>query len=184
MLYQRLWRWHSIDPALCQRPAFTDHRRILKHCLFSVLDAQPKAGWRRAACWGALPLATPPSVVVNKSEQTRTICITFVQCWTNVEDVSLTLYKCYTKCFVFAGIVVLMRSANTHQTRDVDPMLGRRQRRRANINPALGLLLYMLCHGIPDDATHLFFSSRFEPRTAWRQTTDFSFKPRECWFTL
>ena len=29
----------------------------------------------------------------------------FVQCWTNVEDVGPTLYKCYTKClFVFAGM--------------------------------------------------------------------------------
>ena len=24
------------------------------------------------------------------------ICITFVQCWNNVEDVGPTLYKCYT----------------------------------------------------------------------------------------
>ena len=33
------------------------------------------------------------------AQQTRNICITFVQCWTNVEDVGPTLYK----CFVFAG---------------------------------------------------------------------------------
>ena len=30
------------------------------------------------------------------SQQTQSICITFVQCWTNVEDVGPTLYKCYT----------------------------------------------------------------------------------------
>ena len=30
------------------------------------------------------------------SKQTRRICITFVQRWTNVEDAGPTLYKCYT----------------------------------------------------------------------------------------
>ena len=29
-------------------------------------------------------------------EQTHNICITFVQCWTNVKDVGPRLYKCYT----------------------------------------------------------------------------------------
>ena len=28
------------------------------------------------------------------------ICITFVQCWTNGEDVGPTLYKCYTSVFL------------------------------------------------------------------------------------
>ena len=28
-----------------------------------------------------------------RTHQTQNICITFVQCWTNVEDVGLTLYK-------------------------------------------------------------------------------------------
>ena len=27
--------------------------------------------------------------------KTKTFCITFIQCWTNVEDVGPTLYKCY-----------------------------------------------------------------------------------------
>ena len=30
------------------------------------------------------------------TQQTQNICITFIQCWTNVEDVGPTLYKCYT----------------------------------------------------------------------------------------
>ena len=30
------------------------------------------------------------------------ICITFVQCRTNVEDVGATLYRCYTDVFLFA----------------------------------------------------------------------------------
>ena len=28
-------------------------------------------------------------------QQTQNISITFIQCWTNVEDVGPTLYKCY-----------------------------------------------------------------------------------------
>ena len=37
------------------------------------------------------------------TQQTQNICITLVQCWTNVEDVGPTLYKCYTNIFGFAG---------------------------------------------------------------------------------
>ena len=33
----------------------------------------------------------------ENSQQTQNICITFVQCWANVEDVGPALYKCYTK---------------------------------------------------------------------------------------
>ena len=35
----------------------------------------------------------------------KIICITFVQCWTNVEDVGPTLYKCYTNVLCMLGIV-------------------------------------------------------------------------------
>ena len=37
------------------------------------------------------------------AQQKQNNCIPFIQCWTNVEDVGLTLYECYTKWFVFAG---------------------------------------------------------------------------------
>ena len=37
------------------------------------------------------------------SQQTQTICITFVQCWANVEDVGPTLYKCYTDVLCLLG---------------------------------------------------------------------------------
>ena len=39
------------------------------------------------------------AILVKLSQQTRNICITFLPCWTNVEDdedVGPTLYKCYT----------------------------------------------------------------------------------------
>ena len=38
-------------------------------------------------------------VYTSFTQQTQTICITFIQCWTNVEDVGPTLYKCYTHVF-------------------------------------------------------------------------------------
>ena len=37
------------------------------------------------------------------SQQRQNICITFVQCWTNVEDVGPTLYKCYTNILCLLG---------------------------------------------------------------------------------
>ena len=39
------------------------------------------------------------------SQQTQTICITFIQRRPNVFDVGPTLYKCYKKCFVFTGVL-------------------------------------------------------------------------------
>ena len=30
----------------------------------------------------------------------RVYCITFVECWTNVEDVGPTLYKCSSSCIM------------------------------------------------------------------------------------
>ena len=37
------------------------------------------------------------------SQQTQHICITFVQYWTNAEDVGPTLYKCYTNVLCLLG---------------------------------------------------------------------------------
>ena len=37
-------------------------------------------------------------------QQSQNICITFVQCWTNVEDVGPTLYKCYTSVLCLLGL--------------------------------------------------------------------------------
>ena len=51
---------------------------------------------------------TPPTPLRSEdasvgAQQTQNICITFVQCWTSVEDVGTTLYKCYTNvlCLLF-----------------------------------------------------------------------------------
>ena len=41
---------------------------------------------------------------VNRlTQQTQNICITFIQCWTNVEDVGPTLHKCYTYALCLLG---------------------------------------------------------------------------------
>ena len=41
---------------------------------------------------------------MKAAQQTQNICITFVQCWTNVEDVGTTLHKCYTISCVYWAI--------------------------------------------------------------------------------
>ena len=40
---------------------------------------------------------------LGKTQQTQNISITFVQCWTNVEDVGPTLYKCYANVLYLMG---------------------------------------------------------------------------------
>ena len=40
-----------------------------------------------------------------ETQHTRNICVAFVQCRPNAEDVGPTLYKMLHKCFVFAGLV-------------------------------------------------------------------------------
>ena len=40
---------------------------------------------------------------IGHSQQTQNICITFVKCWANVEDVGTTLYKCYTNVLCVLG---------------------------------------------------------------------------------
>ena len=37
------------------------------------------------------------------SEQTQSIFKTFIQCWTNIEDVVPPLYKCYTNVLCLPG---------------------------------------------------------------------------------
>ena len=39
--------------------------------------------------------STDLDLTPSSSQQTQTICITFIQCWTSVEDAGPTFYKCY-----------------------------------------------------------------------------------------
>ena len=42
------------------------------------------------------------------------ICITFVQCWPNVEDVGTTLYKCYANvCWIVDDLIDIKLHAIT-----------------------------------------------------------------------
>ena len=41
---------------------------------------------------------------LRSAQLTQNICITFVQCWSNVEDVGPTLYKCYTIFLCLLGM--------------------------------------------------------------------------------
>ena len=56
----------------------------------------------------------------------------FIQCWTNVEDVGPTLYKCYT------NVLCLLGRRTFSQTLYISPMLGQSRRRWPNIKTALG----------------------------------------------
>ena len=40
-------------------------------------------------------------------KQTQNICIAFIQCWTNVEDVGPTLYKCFTNILCLLGMLII-----------------------------------------------------------------------------
>ena len=45
-------------------------------------------------------------VSVSDTQVTQNVCIIFVQCRTNVEDVRSTLYKCYTNALCLLGTYV------------------------------------------------------------------------------
>ena len=50
--------------------------------------------------------------------------MTFIQCWTNVEDVGTTLYKCYTNVLCLLGRVVVSTAAFHARVRGSVPGLG------------------------------------------------------------
>ena len=52
------------------------------------------------------------------SQQTQNICITFIQCWTNVEDVGPTLYKCYTNVLCLLGSLTILHCFGPVQNLD------------------------------------------------------------------
>ena len=60
-----------------------------------------KVSTSRQLVWLSSSNKNPTSLSLSRtdgltSQQTQSICITFVQCRTNVEDVGPTMYKCYT----------------------------------------------------------------------------------------
>ena len=79
---------------LCVVPSTLD---MTRHMVY-VLDP-----WRVASGTCILLMASSMACSQNHFQQTQHICITFIQCWTNVEDVGPTLYKCYTKVLCLLG---------------------------------------------------------------------------------
>ena len=52
-------------------------------------------------------LPRPKQSAINcrwSNQYTQNICMTFIQCWLNVEDVEPTLYKCYTNVLCWLGM--------------------------------------------------------------------------------
>ena len=84
--------WQGIPPRRRQPPP---PRRRDDPCLSTVWifdPAQiPVRTWVSDWC-----RARYPDAISEQSQKTQNICITFIQRWTNVEDVGPTLYKCYT----------------------------------------------------------------------------------------
>ena len=60
----------------------------------------------------------------------------FMQCWTNVEDVGPTLYKCYTNVLCLLGRGLSLKHCRLHLF-NVGSMLGQRRRRWPSIKTAL-----------------------------------------------
>ena len=61
--------------------------------------------WNILKCGVSLLANIERHVGPQQHEQRQNICITFVQCWTDVEDVEPTLYKCYKNVLCFLGNV-------------------------------------------------------------------------------
>ena len=58
------------------------------------------------------------------------ICITFIQCWANVQDVGPTLYKYYTNVLCLLGRITHCHPPSKHgHSTNVVSMLGQRRRR-------------------------------------------------------
>ena len=73
---------------------------------FFVFFKPPRPGTEpRTLAWKAAVLTTtlgPPPCSEKKSVNTKHL-YDFIQCWTNVEDVGPTLYKCYTNVLCLLG---------------------------------------------------------------------------------
>ena len=65
-------------------------------CVISDRRMDMSDWWRHGA-----PVTSESRIVT--SQHTQNMCITIVQCWTNVEDVGPTLYKCYTHVLCLLG---------------------------------------------------------------------------------
>ena len=48
------------------------------------------------------------ATILMPAQQTQNICMTFVQCWTNVEDVGPTWYHCFTNVSCLLGVIMVM----------------------------------------------------------------------------
>ena len=82
-------RWHDVEAANSPRQVICRCQVLSELCWSARGDkSRPcRREWR-------LSWLDPNHQV---SQQTQNICMTFVQCWTIVEDVGPTLYKCYKK---------------------------------------------------------------------------------------
>ena len=53
--------------------------------------------------WLSLSVSLPPQTTLTTSQQTQNICVTLIQCWTNVKDIGPMLYKFFTNVLFLVG---------------------------------------------------------------------------------
>ena len=80
---------------------------ILNHILYDQSNCPDAVNCSKLVVCPPPPPVPPPLRHKHtqdlQSQQTRSICIAFVQCWTYVEDVGSKLYKCYTNVLCLLG---------------------------------------------------------------------------------
>ena len=91
--------WIFIDHfILCKQSARSTHRSR-RECVISTPRNQSVIGTHvRCTFYTGADMS-------RISQKTHNICITFVQCWTNGEDVGPTLYKCYKNVLCLLDIL-------------------------------------------------------------------------------
>ena len=101
------YRWAGVFQL--RRGEVTDWPANLLHISYSLLfSSHLWSPWvhvlLRLSVTNLLGHADPLTLLVL-TQRTQNNCITFIQCWSNVEDVGPTLYKCYTNVLCLLGMV-------------------------------------------------------------------------------
>ena len=89
-----------------RRQVAVSHADTLDQCSFNVVS-KSKTVDQSVSCLLRIGFAQTLQVMetpmLMPSNKAQNICIIFVQCWTNVEDVGPTLYKFYTNVLCLLG---------------------------------------------------------------------------------
>ena len=105
--------WYFFYPG--SAPASHRDQRVLLNLNLSSMSKQ--RGYKDIVT--SLVLVSSSRFIWKPTQQTQNICMTFVQCWTYVEDVGPTWYKCYTNVLCLLGTCMYMLWVYGHATLSV-----------------------------------------------------------------